>query len=161
MHPVVPPAVAELRERRLAGLEAYGGSHDSLHSYSSLHAAAPLTSPASSSSAHVPCTPQRNSLLRPTPARLSAAELHVPTSHATVTSSSRDERSATAAAAAANESCSAESSAENLQDATVTSQVEFGLHELRYDHGHVAGSNVFVASVSLRSSMDWSEYDIL
>ena len=135
MHPVVPPAVAELRERRLAGLEAYGGSHDSLHSYSSLHAAAPLTSPASS--AHVPCTPQRNSLLRPTPARLSAAELHVPTSHATVTSSSRDERSATAAAAAANESCSAESSAENLQDATVTSQVEFGLHELRYDRVRV------------------------
>ena len=143
MHPVVPPAVAELRERRLAGLEAYGGSHDSLHSYSSLHAAAPLTSPASS--AHVPCTPQRNSLLRPTPARLSAAELHVPTSHATVTSSSRDERSATAAAAA-SESCSAESSAENLQDATVTSQVEFGLHELRYDcvYVHVAGSGVLV-----------------
>ena len=137
MHPVVP-AVAELRERRLAGLEAYGGSHDSLHSYSSLHAAAPLTSPASSSSAHVPCTPQRNSLLRPTPARLSAAELHVPTSHAAVTSSSRDERSATAAAAAAaSESCSAESSAENLQDATVTSQVEFGLHELRYDRVRV------------------------
>ena len=142
---MVPPAVAELRERRLAGLEAYGGSHDSLHSYSSLHAAAPLTSPASS--AHVPCTPQRNSLQRPTPARLSAAELHVPTSHAAVTSSSRDERSATTtAAAAASESYSAESSAENLQDATVTSQVEFGLHELRYDcvYVHVAGSGVLV-----------------
>ena len=115
VHPV--PAVAELRERRpAAGLDAYGGSHDSLHSYSSLHAAAP----------HIPCTPQRSATLRSVPTRLSAAADVTPSNSQHSLSAERDDGDRKQS----NESESTQSSAENLQESG-NGRVEFGLHELK------------------------------